>query len=168
MRDAGIRQTANRIRLPRACDRRQGEHRAALVESTKLTQCLRMEHAGLRRAKAGSHFITIFWSSVAALIAVTFVFFRIERYRSLRFLMWLREQRAHLAAGEVTYNGQPLRRTSELVQYEVCISMCVLYAQFRTSYGVNGRSPLMQGLAVPGASLSASQAFARASRPPSP
>jgi hypothetical protein len=95
-------------------------------------------------SKDGSYFNTIFWSIVAALIGVTFVFFQIERYRSLKFLMWLRDHREDLRTGEVTFSGQSLSRVSELVQYEVCVSMFLLYAQFRTSYCLKGRSPLMQ------------------------
>ena len=98
---------------------------------------------GLSR-KDGARFNSVFWGCVAALIAGAFVFYQVERYRSLRFLTWLYDHREDLRTGEVTFSGQRLSRVSELVQYEVCVSMFVLYAQFRTSYCVKGRSSVMQ------------------------
>ena len=99
-------------------------------------------------SKEGTHFNSVFWGLIAALIAGAFVFYQIERYRSLRFLMWLRDHREDLRTGEVTFSGQTLSRTSELVQYEVCVSMFVIYAQFRTGYSIKGRSSMMQILST--------------------
>ena len=99
-------------------------------------------------SKESAHFNSVFWGLVAALITGAFAFYRVERYRSLRFLMWLRDHRDDLRTGEATFSRQSLSRTSELVQYEVCVSMFVIYAQFRTSYCTKGRSLWMQILST--------------------
>jgi hypothetical protein len=99
-------------------------------------------------SKDGAHFNAIFWQLVAALIAGAFVFWRVERHRSLRFLMWLRDHREELRTGEIAFSGKKLSRASEVVQYEICVSMFVLYAQFRTSYYPNDRSSVMRVLST--------------------
>jgi len=99
-------------------------------------------------SKDQSHFNSVFWGLVAALIAAVFVFYQVERYRSLRLLTWLRDHRDELRTGEATFSGTTFSRTSELVQYEVCVSMFLLYAQFRTSYCVAGRSSVMKALST--------------------
>ena len=91
-------------------------------------------------SKNGSHFNSVLWGIVCALIGATFAFYQVEKYRSRRFLMWLRDHRDALRTGEVSFLGKNLSRTSEVVQYEVCVSMFVLCAQFRTGYSLKDRS----------------------------
>ncbi len=93
---------------------------------------------GLSR-KGASDFNMVFWEVIATLIAGVFVFFEVEKHRARRFLRWLRKNREALQVGGVPFHGQELGTQSEVVQYEICVSMFILYAQFRTSYCVKGR-----------------------------
>ena len=103
---------------------------------------------GLPPTKEHSQFNSVYWSCISALIAAVFVFYRIERYRSLRFLRWLREHREELLTGVATFKGTTFTRTSEVVQYEVCVSMCLIYSHFRTGYCTLARSLAMKILSI--------------------
>lgn len=96
----------------------------------------------------GAHFNSVFWGVVAVLIGAVFIFYQVEKYRSRRFLMFLREHREVLQAGEVSMSGQDLSRMSEVVQYEICVSMFILYAQFRTGYALGNRTSPMRILST--------------------
>jgi uncharacterized membrane protein HdeD (DUF308 family) len=95
-------------------------------------------------AEGGSLFNIVFWGVVAGLIAVVFAVFQFEKYRARRFLLSLREQRDRVGKAEIFVGEMPLSLQSELVQFEVCVSMFLLYAQFRTAYVMEERSRPLQ------------------------
>lgn len=100
------------------------------------------------REKDASGFSAVFWSVLTVLMAVVFVLFRVEKYRAQQFLKLLYRSRSELEWGRVAWRGEALTRASQVVQYEVCVSMFVLYAQFRTSYFPRGGGRAMQVLST--------------------
>lgn len=83
---------------------------------------------------SGSHINSVTWGVVSALIVCACAFYWIERYRAMAFLQWLHEQREALRMGRIEYSGHAISRSTELIQYRICVSMILFTVEFSTAF----------------------------------
>jgi hypothetical protein len=85
-------------------------------------------------SSAGSHVNSIVWGIAAVFVVCVCIFYWIERYRAVAFLQWLHEQRDALRMGRIEHSGQAISRSTEVIQYRLCISIIVLTVEFDTAF----------------------------------
>lgn len=104
---------------------------------------------GKAPSSGGSAVNSLVLGLAAILIAVAFVFYRIERYRSMTFLRWLHEQRDALRTGQIEYSGHAITRSTEVTQYRVCASMILFTVEFSTAFFFPVRTGHRRGAILP-------------------